>query len=36
LKPLGDDATKILTDQTKARLAALFAEWQTDGGTQQV
>jgi hypothetical protein len=30
LKPLGEDATKILTDQTRARLAILFAEWRTD------
>lgn len=27
LKPLGDDAKKILTAQTKARLAKLFDEW---------
>ncbi|MDG4824922.1 hypothetical protein O7635_23990 [Asanoa sp. WMMD1127] len=27
LKPLGDDAAKILTDQTKARLGELFTEW---------
>jgi hypothetical protein len=33
LKPLGDDATKILTDQTTARLAVLFAEWRTDDGS---
>jgi hypothetical protein len=33
LKPLGDDAAKILTDQTMARLAVLFAEWQIDDGS---
>jgi hypothetical protein len=27
LKPLGDDAQKILTDQTKARLTRLFDDW---------
>lgn len=27
LRPLGDDAKKILTEQTKARLAKLFNEW---------
>lgn len=31
LKPLGEDATKILTDQTKTRLAVLFTEWRSDG-----
>ncbi|MGH8904533.1 MAG: hypothetical protein ACRDYA_23335 [Egibacteraceae bacterium] len=29
LKPLGDDAKKILTEQTKKRLAKLFDEWTT-------
>jgi hypothetical protein len=29
LKPLGDDAAKILTDQTKARLGEQFAEWRS-------
>jgi hypothetical protein len=32
LKPLGDDAEKILTEQTKTRLAKLFDEWTTGGG----
>ncbi|WBB52459.1 hypothetical protein [Verrucosispora sp. WMMD573] len=31
LKPLGEDATKILTDQTKTRLAELFTDWRADG-----
>ncbi|WP_435209402.1 hypothetical protein [Micromonospora sp. bgisy143] len=31
LKPLGEDATKILTDQTKTRLAELFTDWRSDG-----
>lgn len=31
LRPLGDDARKILTAQTKTRLAKLFDEWATDG-----
>ncbi|MFI7069792.1 hypothetical protein [Micromonospora sediminicola] len=31
LKPLGEDATKILTDQTKTRLADLFTDWRSDG-----
>ncbi|MEU4532499.1 hypothetical protein AB0F49_30130 [Micromonospora ureilytica] len=31
LKPLGDDTTKILTDQTKTRLAELFTDWRADG-----
>ncbi|WBB71443.1 hypothetical protein O7602_16920 [Micromonospora sp. WMMD1128] len=30
LKPLGEDATKILTDQTKTRLADLFTDWRSD------
>lgn len=30
LKPLGDDAKKILTEQTKTRLAKLFDEWAPD------
>lgn len=29
LKPLGDDARRIITEQTKARLAKLFDEWAT-------
>ncbi len=29
LKPLGDDAKRILTERTKARLAKLFDEWAT-------
>lgn len=29
LKPLGEDATKILTDQTKTRLAELFTNWRS-------
>ncbi|MCU1293577.1 MAG: hypothetical protein JWP08_2427 [Bryobacterales bacterium] len=29
LKPLGDDVKKILTEQTKMRLAKLFDEWAT-------
>jgi hypothetical protein len=33
LQPLGQDAARILTDQTKTRLAVLFAEWRADGGT---
>ncbi|MGC5054714.1 hypothetical protein ACLQ2S_25050 [Micromonospora sp. DT48] len=35
LKPLGEDVTKILTDQTKTRLAELFADWRPDGDGQQ-
>jgi hypothetical protein len=35
LKPLGNDVAKILNDQTKTRLAVLFAEWKADDGTQQ-
>ncbi|WP_112726156.1 hypothetical protein [Micromonospora noduli] len=31
LKPLGEDATKILTSQTKTRLAELFTDWRSDG-----
>ncbi|MFY1661238.1 hypothetical protein [Micromonospora sp. WMMD1274] len=31
LKPLGEDVTKIVTDQTKARLAELFTDWRPDG-----
>lgn len=31
LKPLGDDAKRILTEQTKTRLAKLFDEWATGG-----
>ncbi|MDG4838455.1 hypothetical protein O7631_18220 [Micromonospora sp. WMMD967] len=31
LKPLGDDATEVLTDQTKTRLAELFTDWRSDG-----
>ena len=31
LKPLGDDARKILTEQTKTRLAKLFDEWAPGG-----
>ncbi|HYI05228.1 MAG TPA: hypothetical protein VD858_10085 [Reyranella sp.] len=30
LKPLGEDASKILTEQTKARLGELFAEWRPE------
>jgi hypothetical protein len=29
LKPLGDDAKHILTEETKARLATMFREWTT-------
>jgi hypothetical protein len=28
MKPLGDDARQILTDETRHRLALLFTEWQ--------
>lgn len=31
LKPLGDDAMKVLTEQTKKRLAKVFEEWATGG-----
>ncbi|MGH7927374.1 MAG: hypothetical protein ACREQV_06240 [Candidatus Binatia bacterium] len=30
-KPLGDDATKILTERTKKQLAKVFEEWETGG-----
>lgn len=33
LKPLGEDTTKILSDQTTARLAHLFTDWRPDGAT---
>lgn len=36
LKPLGDDATRILTAETKITLAELFAEWRTDVDGQQI
>jgi hypothetical protein len=29
LKPLGDDAMKILTEQTKKQLAKVFEKWAT-------
>ncbi|WFE47653.1 hypothetical protein [Verrucosispora sp. WMMD1129] len=35
LKPLGDDTTKILNDQTKTKLAELFADWRADGNDGQ-
>jgi hypothetical protein len=35
LQPLGDDVTKVLTDQTQTRLAELFADWRTDLDGQQ-
>jgi hypothetical protein len=35
LKPLGSDTAKILTEQTKVRLADLFAEWRPGGGNDQ-
>ncbi|PZG03586.1 hypothetical protein C1I95_33745 [Micromonospora craterilacus] len=35
LRPLGDDATKILNDRTKAKLTELFADWQADDSDRQ-
>lgn len=32
---LGEDVTRILTDQTNTRLAELFADWRSDGDGQQ-
>jgi hypothetical protein len=34
MQPLGDDALHILTDETRARLAAIFTDWQTTTADQ--